>query len=390
MADRHRVLAGALAANVGQFGTRTVISPLVPPIVAAFGVSNAAVGGVLTLSWAMFAVGQYPSGAVADRYGERRVITAALLVAIVTSAALALVPTSAFWTFAVAAALLGGGTGFYFAVGTSLLDRQFDETGGAFGLHSSGAPIAGVLLPLVAVGAASRWNWRAGILVGTATAALALLVFRAMVGPTRPAAPDGAFDRLKPRAALGTLRRPAVIRAVALGCVGIYAFQSFVSFFPTFLQAYVGLEEAAASAAFSGAFLLVVAGNPTAGLLADRVGTDLGMAVPMAITGTGFVAIIARPDLALLGVALVGIGATWGGPLQTAVMVAIDEEGGSGFAIARSTYLLIGASGNVITGTLADRVGWDVAYGVVAGLLFVTAGVLFLERTVSGARSGRD
>jgi predicted MFS family arabinose efflux permease len=387
LAQRHRVLAGALAANVGQFGTRTVISPLVPLIVLAFDISNAAIGGVLTLSWAMFAVGQYPSGAVADRYGERRVISAALLVAIGTSAAVALAPS--FAAFALAAALLGGGTGFYFAVGTSLLDRQFDETGGAFGLHSSGAPLAGVLLPLVALWAASQWNWRAGMLVGTVTAALGLLVFRASIGPTPPAAPEGALNRLKPRAALRTLRRPAVLRAVALGCVGIYAFQSFVSFLPTFLQAYAGLGEGVASAAFSGAFLLVVIGNPTAGLLADRFGTDLGMAVPMALTGAGFALAVARPDLALAGVALIGAGATWGGPLQTAVMRAVDEDGGSGFAIARSTYLLIGASGNVITGTLADRVGWDLAYGVVAGLLFVTAAVLFVERALGDGRPWR-
>jgi len=376
------VLAGAFAANVGQFGTRTVISPLVPLIVLAFDVSTAAIGGVLTLSWAMFAVGQYPSGAVADRYGERRVISAALVVAIGASAAVALAPS--FPAFALAAAVLGGGTGFYFAVGTSLLDRKFAKTGGAFGLHSAGAPLSGVLLPVIATWAASRWNWRAGIFVGTATAVVALLLFRATVRPTRPAAPEGALTRLHPRAALRTLRRPAVLRATALGCVGIYAFQSFVSFLPTFLQAYAGFGEAAASAAFSGAFLLVVICNPTAGVLADRVGTDLGMAVPMALTGAGFTVAIARPELALSGVALIGVGATWGGPLQTAVMRAVDEDGGAGFAIARSTYLLIGASGNVITGTLADRVGWDVAYGVVAGLLFVTAAALLVERSMGG------
>jgi len=53
---------------------RLVISPVVPAISNAFGVSNAAIGLALTGMWLAYAAAQFPSGLLADRYGERSII----------------------------------------------------------------------------------------------------------------------------------------------------------------------------------------------------------------------------------------------------------------------------------------------------------------------------
>jgi uncharacterized protein YaaW (UPF0174 family) len=42
----------------------------------------------------------------------------------------------------------------------------------------------------------------------------------------------------------------------------------------------------------------------------------------------------------------------------------------------RTTFILLGSVGDVVTGVLADSVGWGVAYGVVVGLLVVAVGAL--------------
>jgi MFS family permease len=71
-------LALAVFANFSRLGTRLLISPLVPAVLVAFGVSKSFVGLTLTGMWAAYALFQYPSGVFGDRFGERRVVLASL------------------------------------------------------------------------------------------------------------------------------------------------------------------------------------------------------------------------------------------------------------------------------------------------------------------------
>jgi dipeptide/tripeptide permease len=58
------------------------------------------------------------------------------------------------------------------------------------------------------------------------------------------------------------------------------------------------------------------------------------------------------------------------------------SERGSGFGMARTVYVLLGSVGNVVTGTLAERRGWVVAYGVVVVLMVVGVGLVVGRRVV--------
>jgi MFS family permease len=123
-------------------------------------------------------------------------------------------------------------------------------------------------------------------------------------------------------------------------------------------------------------FLLSAVGLPVAGRVADRRGTHAGIAGPMLVTAASLVVILAAPGrlVTYLGVAGVGLGITWAGALQSQFMLALDAgERGAGFGLARSVFVLLGAVGNVATGTLAEWVGWVPAYGVVVCLLAVAA-----------------
>ena len=139
---RHAVLGSAVVANFGQFGARVAISPFVLAIAAEFGRSKGEIGVVLTLMWAVYACLQFPSGA-----------------------------------------------GLYFAAGTALLDKRFENTGQAFSFHSAGAPLAGLVVPVGASLVAASYSWRAGILAGVAAAAGALAFAGAAVGSTPPPSP---------------------------------------------------------------------------------------------------------------------------------------------------------------------------------------------------------
>ena len=379
---RRLVLASAVAANFGQFGSRVAISPFVLTIAATFGQTKSEIGLVLTLLWGTYAVLQFPSGVLADRFGERRIVFLSL--GLTTGGGLAVAAAPTFPAFAAATLLLGVGTGLYFAAGTALLDRRFAGSGLAFSLHSSGGPLAGLAVPVVASVVAATYGWRAGVGVGAAAAALALGIARVALGPTPPNSPDA---RLRDRLNLATVRellgRPAVAFTTLVGVVGMYVFQSFVSFFPAFLQEYHALSRGRASLATGAAFLLIAGVMPVVGHAADRIDVDLGIAVPMLVTATGFGTLLlpGGGPLLIAGVGLIGVGLTWGGAIQSRFMREFaDHERGTGFGLVRTLTVLLGSIGNVLTGVLADVAGWVAAMGVVVALLVGGATLLLANR----------
>ena len=48
---------------------RLAISPLIPDIAADLDISNALIGGALTMMWVVYALVQFPSGVLADLFG---------------------------------------------------------------------------------------------------------------------------------------------------------------------------------------------------------------------------------------------------------------------------------------------------------------------------------
>ncbi len=75
---RHTVLGLCTFAFASTMLARLVISPVVPDVTDGFGVSTGAVGLALSGMWAAYALTQFPSGILGDRFGERRVILAAV------------------------------------------------------------------------------------------------------------------------------------------------------------------------------------------------------------------------------------------------------------------------------------------------------------------------
>lgn len=372
------MLATATAVNFAQFGARVVLGPFVLAIAGVFAVTKTEVGAALTAMWAAFAVLQFPGGVLADRYGEKPIILLSMGLTVLGSLLVATAPS--FRVFVLAVVALGVGAGLYFVVGTALLARRFENRGRAFGVHSAGGPLAGIALPIVATAVAAQYDWRAGVAVGGVVAAGAFFLVVGVVGETPPAAPNVTpRRRLHPRRVLTRFTRPGLAFTTLLAILGMYALQSFISFFPTFLREYHGFTPGQASAAFGLAFVIVVVGLPLIGSLADAYGTAVGLAAPYAFTFLGFLALLlaSRPVFVYAGVCAVGAGLTWGGPLQSRFVGHFGaDERASGFGMARSVYVLVGSVGNVGTGTLADVGGWTVAYGFVGVLGLVAAGLV--------------
>lgn len=378
---RNTVLAFAVGANFAQFGTRLLVSPLVPAIMDTFAVSKSLVGLSLTGMWAVYALFQYPSGVLGDVYGERRIVLTALALAGVGVVLLSLSPS--FALFGAFALCLGAGAGLYFSTATSLLTKLFDERGTPLSLHTAGGAVAGLVAPTAAGYVSVRFGWRAAVLVALLALGPAFALGALRLRPTPPTDPAGSVRaRFRPAVLRGHLSAPDVGFRVAVAAVAIFVLQSVFSFLPTFLVEFHGLGPGTASLAFGGVFLLSAVSQPVLGRLSDGVGRETVMAACFLTAAAGFGLALAGDARALVAAGVVlGVGVSWSGILHAWLMDAlVGETQGSAFGLARTVYMLLGSLGSVVTGTVADYAGWTAAFGLLVCLLVAGAAVMVVRR----------
>lgn len=369
------VLGACTLAFFATMAARLVISPVVPLMGEEFAVSNGALGLALSGMWAAYAAAQFPSGLLADRYGERRVILVAVGGTAGASALLAGAPT--YGVVLVGAVVLGGVAGLHYSVATSLLTRRLPNTGSAIGMHTAGAPVAGLLMP-AAAGAVGVWlGWRWAVALGGLIALPAAVLFGSVVRPTAPTRPEASiWARMGERGLLRILARPAIVFPLALSACGAFVWQATASFLPTFLVAYHGYSDPAAGALFSIYFAVQGVVQPVLGSLSDRVGRYPAVAVVLGLGIGGYVLLVVGDGLWATVAAIVGAGLamSWGAALLPVFMDHLaPAERSVGFGLIRTTYMVLGAGGSVVTGVVADGWGWPSA---VLGLAVLQAGML--------------
>lgn len=380
---RHQetVLAFIVAANVVQLGARLVISPVVPGVIDAFSVSKSETGLALTGMWAAYALMQFPSGVFGSRFGERRVILAGLLTVGVASLLLSISPT--FFLFGAFVFLLGAGGGLFFPAASLLLARLYDNTGMALGTLSAGAAVAGLAAPIASVAISVRYGWRPALLLGAVgVVPVVLLIWWQVPRSASDRHRQTIAEQVRVRPLLEVLIRPSIAYSILIAVIGSFTFQAFVSFFPTFLAEFGGLSIESASLAFSGVFLLSAVTQPVVGRLSDMVGRDVVLAATMTAVATGFSLLLGdlSVPVVVVAVALLGVGFTWFGVVNARVIDNFsEEERTTGFGLVRTVYMLLAALGSVVTGTLADLVGWVAAYGLLVVLLGFGVATLVLN-----------
>lgn len=371
------VLGVCTLAFFATMAARLAISPVVPVISDAFAVSNGAIGLALTGMWLAYATSQFPSGLLADRYGERSIILVAVVGTAVASSLVALSPS--YEIFLLGTVILGGVAGLHYSVATSLLTRTLPNTGSAIGIHTAGAPVAGLLVPLAAgmIGAWMGWRW--AITLGVVVALPSAALFFYVVRPTPPVRPEqSVWKRLRPGPILELLARPAIALTVGLSACGAFVWQATASFLPAFLIEHHGYTEPLAGALFSIYFVVQGLTQPALGSLSDRVGRYPAAALALGAGVGGYSALVVTPKLWMTVAAIVcaGVAMSWGAALLPKFMdhLAPDERS-AGFGLIRTVYMVLGASGSVVTGTAADFVGWGPAF---LGLAILQTGMLLV------------
>ncbi|MFC7237114.1 MFS transporter [Saliphagus sp. GCM10025317] len=381
---RETVLALCTLAFFATMVARLVISPVVPDVTDAFGVSNFVVGIALTGLWMTYFLAQFPSGILADRFGERPVILVAVGGTAVTSLLIAVSP--AFPIFLLATLVLGAVAGLHYSVATTLLTRTYDNIGSAIGVHNGGGPLAGLVAPALAAWIAVVLGWRYAIALGVVAAVPIFVLFSRYVEPTEPRRPDQPMrDRFELEPLLEVLSRPSIAFTVCLAILAAFVWQALSSFLPTFLIEHRGHSQTLAGIVFSAYFVVQAITQVGVGAISDRYGRDLAAAGCMVLGSSGlllFVFGLGFPSI-VLAVLLVGTGLGWGAALLPRIMDNLtDEERGAGFGLVRTVYGVVGSLGSVATGLFADVLGWGVAFTILAGFLVVVLFALVTNRAL--------
>ena len=410
------VLVTVAAGWFVTLGLRFVIPALLPRIKDGFGVDNAAAGLAVTLIWLTYAGMQLPAGAMVDRVGERRLLTASLLVAGISLVAFGFVPT--FGVFLLAGSLFGLGTGLFGPARGTVLSNTFRENdGAAFGLTLAAGSVGAAALPFVATQISGRAD---GLLAGWAGWEIALASFAPAFfviaagtwwavperddrarstaadddteeGTSRPSSdpqPDGGRTV---RAVVDAATRRTVLVAAVGAVFMLFTFQGLTAFYTTYLVEQKSLTPGTAGALFA---LLFVAGagfQSVAGRAADRYGHGR---VLVAISLIGVPPLVALPyveGIVALALLTVPIGVRLGvGPVVNAYVVAAipPDVQGTTWGLVRTLFFALGSTGSVAVGVFADAGQFDLAMlGLAALTLPATAifAVLPARRTEATA-----
>lgn len=382
---RETVLAVCtLALFVTVYG-RLALSPVVPDIASEFAVSNGLIGAALSGMWLTYALTQFPSGILAERYGERLVILASIAGTVLTT--LVIVASPGFVGFSIGVLLLGALAGLHYSVATTLLARVYDDIGTVIGIHNAGAPLAGLVAPVVVAWVAVRYGWRPAVFLTVAVGLPILVLAGWRIRPTEPRHPTKRLSELFDRDLLGgMLTRPSVLFTGVIAIIVEFSWQAVASFLPAFFAQYHGYSTEVAGVLFGVYFLTQGVLQVGVGVIADRFGRDLAIGICMATGIGGIVLLVTGDEFVVIssGTLLLGIGMGWGAAVFPRFMDHLSaDEKSVGFGLFRTVYMTVAASGSVVVGLLADFFGWAVSFWFLAALLALVCVLLAVNSTLN-------
>jgi len=389
MADRSLAELDALTLTAGIWFVakflRYAFPPLFPTFRELYGVSGGDLGLAFSGLMVVYALTQFPSGAVADRLGPVRVIAAG---AVLAAAAAFVLSTGVTFALLVACMLaVGLGTGVHKTVAIGLLSRVYPATTGrALGVLDTVGAFGGVAAPLLVVAATDTVGWDA-VFLGAAVLGLVLAAGFVRRVPRHAAVsrPEDPGDRT-PLRAYAALFQDTRFTAFVLVTIGFgFAYNGVVAFLPLYLTDAAGLDPGLAGVLYSALFVVSLVQLAT-GELGDRLGSLTVSAATISLATLGLAGVLLVDTPVLLGVCVVafGLGSHGFRPVRGAHLVALVPESlaGGGLGVVRTLLMGAGALAPAIVGAVGEAASYRVSFAVLLAALAASAvGATALHRT---------
>lgn len=386
---------------------RYLFPPLFPLFQQIYGVSNTEVGLLFSTLMLMYAMMQFPSGALSDRFNRSQIITAGTV--LFSLAALLLVVISHYVFILVAAAVIGLGSGACKTVAINILSRVYPEQQGrALGSMDTIGQFGGVIAPLV-VGLV-LWlsiNWRAAfVLTGLVGLGLAALNQR-QVGVTPTAVTDkttdgddeinvvseescadepptkGEYEETHvndpntvndSESYLSTFLDPQFLAFTLASTCRSFAWNGMASFLPLYLIEQKALDPYIVTLIYSSLFLMAVTQLFT-GDLSDRIGQLVVIDILFAVIVIAAMSLLFLSTLIGIITAVLVLGGAIHGfrPVRSSYFMEMIPKTVSGgtLGLARTLMISVGAVSPFTIGLLSDYYGYQFAFWIVTGVLFV-------------------
>lgn len=353
-------------------GTRMIYPVLLPDFSDEFGLTHTTAGLLVTVVWLCYAIGQLPGGVLADRFGERTMLTASVSLVVVGVGLVLVAPTAlALYT---ATGAVGLGLSQYPIARITILSRLYpDRIGRALGLTMASGDIGQTVIPPIAGVLAAAFAWHLGL--GFVLPVLCLtagIIWVTLPGRDSENRNDDELSREHVAYVVGELRERKFVVVGIILFLFIFVWQTFSAFYPTYLEEQKGLSSAAAGTLFGLFFAVGVVAKPAAGVAYDTIGLRKSLPVVLAGSIAGL-ALVPRVEgfwplagVTVLVSTMLGSGAITQSYLAEAIPADIQ---GTGLGLVRSSAAMLGATGPVLFGFVAENGYFDEGYVLLAGIV---------------------
>jgi len=379
---RRGTLAVGSGAHFMHDGFTDMLYLLLPVWQAEFALTLTQVGFLRTAYAGVMALLQVPAGMLAERWGERILLSAGTLVT--GLAYLSLGSTGGHLTLLAVLMVGGAGSTVQHGLCSSLISRAYEHgpRREALGLYNFAGDLGKVAVPFLVAMVVSGFGWRwattgVGVL-GVSSGIAAYLLLSALGAGARPEI-AGVAPSTKNKPTLqtrdwGITDRSGFAALSAIGVLDGAARSGYLTFLP-FLLIAKGAEVETIGVALALTFAGGATGKFICGFLAARLGIIRTVISTEALTGIGIVLVLSLPlywAMALLPVIGMGLNGTSSVLYGTVSDFVRPERRARGFGLFYTLGFGGGACAPVLFGMLSDFADVEVTLQVIALVALAT------------------
>ena len=358
---------------------------LLPIWANTFGLSHSQVGFLKFCMTGTLAGFQMPAGFLAERFGERVVLSAGTILA--GSGFILLVFADGFSSLALILIIAGIGTSVQHPLASSIISTAHDRSGrrAALGMYNFAGDLGKIVVPFTIAAVITTFGWQTGTtlygIIGILAGGIIFIVLLKLRSGGRLVVGKRRVERRK-ELGFGIHDRLGFFTLSAISMIDNSARTAFMTFLP-FLLVSKGLEMAAIG--FSLALILSggAAGKLICGFVAERLGILRTVVLTESATGVLIFGIIvadlsvAMFILPVLGVALNGTSSVLYGTVGDFVE---EERQARAFGIFYTLSVGAAALAPLIYGSISDAIGLTVALLILASTVCLTLPLCLMLR----------
>jgi MFS transporter, FSR family, fosmidomycin resistance protein len=389
---RRSVLATAGAMHFLHDGFSEILYVLLPVWAAEFRLSLSQVGFIRTAYTGGMAAFQIPAGLLAERFGERLLLTLGTLVTACAFIAVAL-GASGFVSLLLVLTLAGLGSGVQHPLSSSVVAKAYEDgpRRAALGTYNFAGDIGKVtsaaLIGLVAAFAGWRVAATGYGVLGIVAAVALVVVLASLHAGSAPERTAGDGSQIVAPAGWG-IRDARGFRALsAIGMIDNSTRSGLLTFLPFVLMAK-GLSVAGVGGALALVFVGGAMGKFVCGLVAERVGIIRTVVLTEAATSVAIIAILAAP-LPVAMLLLVPLGIALNGTSSVLYATVADlvstERRSRAYGLYYTVTIAASALGPTLYGFVGDAVGAPTTLSLIAVVVLTTIPLCLPLRTAVAA-----